>query len=116
MGRRNATFRRPSPQFLHDALVKIALDQAQHPTIRDLLVDHCQQSIFGDRVEVTFQVRIDHIDVASFQLLLHNAKGVMAATTPAKAEAAFVERVVKDRLDHVHQSRLHDPVGNGRNS
>jgi hypothetical protein len=38
----------------------------------------------------------------------------VATTASAKAVAPFVERVVKDWLDHMDQGRLHDPVAYGR--
>ena len=40
----------------------------------------------------------------------------MAAATMAEAEASFMERRVKNGLDHVNQSRLHDSVADRRDA
>src|SRR5690606_10193390 len=70
--------------------------------------------IFRNRVEVTFQIRIHYPDIPFNQQLFDTPKCIVAATSTSKAEAPFMERVVKDWFQDMHQRRLHDAVTNCR--
>ncbi len=72
-----------------------------------------QKAIFRDRVEVTFQVSIDHKDMTGFQQTFDNAQCIMATAATAEAEASIVKCVIEDRFDDIDKRRLHDTVSNG---
>jgi len=103
-------FRSPGPQLFQNPLAKELLDQPQDAAIRYLLLDNFHQPIFRDRIKVTFQIRVHHVHIPGGEQLFDASQGIVASTAMAEAEAPFMKRGVQNRLDHVDQGRLHDPV------
>jgi hypothetical protein len=54
----------------------------------------------GNRVKIALQVRVYHPEVARFQMPVHFTQRIFAAQTLPKAEASWLEFVLKDRFDH----------------
>ena len=50
-----------------------------------MLFDQSQQAVFRNRIEVTFQVRIDHINVTFLKLLFDDAKSIVSTASVAEA-------------------------------
>ncbi len=112
----NARLRGPRLQFIHDALIQKTLNQRQHARIRDLRLDEIHQAVLRDRIEVTFQISIDDVDVTGFQQFRHATKRVMTTASMTEAKAAVVKRGVEDWFDRVDQCCLHDSITNGGNA
>jgi putative transposase len=60
--------------------------------------------------QVTLQVRVDYTEMARFQMPVHFTQRIFASETLPKAEAPWLEFVLKDRFDHQLQRRLHHAV------
>jgi len=67
-----------------------------------------------NRVKVALQVRVDYPEMARFQMPVHFTQRIFAPETLPKAEAPWLEFVLKDRFDHQLQRRLHHAVFDSR--
>jgi site-specific DNA recombinase len=108
--------RNPLGQSVHHALVQKHLHQPQYPAVRNLFAQPRRQAIFGDRVEVTLQVRVHDIHLAFAQQGLDPLQSMMTAPSVSKAVAVFGKCVVEDRFQNVQQGCLHHAVAHGRYS
>ena len=81
-----------------------------------MLLDQGQQTVFRNRIEVAFQVRVDHVNVTFLELLLDDAKGIMSTRSMTKAEAPLVELVVQNWFEYVQHRPLDDAVADRRNA
>ena len=79
-----------------------------------MLFDQGQQAVFRNRVEVTFQVRIDHVNVTFLQFLFDDTQRIVSTSSVAEAEAPLVKLVIQNRFDHVHNRPLDDSVADRR--
>ena len=104
-------------QFFHDTLIEKALDQTQHPTIRNPLADQRQQAIFGDRIEVALQIRVDDVHVTGCRAIPQRHRSASWQPRPwRKPKLRSWNVCVQDWLDDMDHSRLHDAVPDGGNS
>ncbi len=70
----------------------------------------------GNRVEVAFQIGVHHVPIAFLEQSIDPPEGVFASPVWPKAVAVLGKITLKDRLQHVAQGRLNDPVTNRRDS
>src|SRR2546425_917982 len=106
---------RPPFRRLHDLLGQKRFDQVQHLAVGHLCAHPLQQRLMRDRVEVAFQVRIDHPTVPFLQQGVDAPQRVLRA--PIRSEPVALRREVplEDRLQHRSERRLHHPVAHRRN-
>jgi len=81
-----------------------------------VLIDQGQQVVFRYRIEVTFQVRIDHENVTSLEFLLDDPKRIVGPSSMAKAGVSFMNLLVQYRFDYAARRPLDDSVTDRRNT
>jgi hypothetical protein len=90
---------------LHQGENALVADPAAHPVHQGRVVD---------RVETRFDVRLQHPAVTVVVELVNLSDRVLRPAPRAEAIGAWLEIRLEDRLEHQLQSRLRDPVPNGR--
>ena len=91
------------------------MQQFDHPAIRHLSLHSADQRRMRNRVEIAFQVRVDHPVVSCPQQGVDPAQRVLAA--PMRSEPVALRREVplENRLQHCPERRLYHPVTHRRN-
>src|SRR5205823_5217061 len=107
---RGALFGGPFFEPVEHPLFKERRDQPEKATVRHLLPDQGEKTVFWYRVEIALQVGVDDVDVAGFEQFIDPPQRVLATPSGAKAVAVRGEVVLEDRLQHRAQRRLDHPV------
>jgi hypothetical protein len=107
---RRALFGGPLFEPVEHSLFKERLDQAKNATVRHLLPDQGEKTVFGDRIEIALQIGVHDVDVAGLEQLIDPPQRVLAAPSGAKAVAVRSKVPLEDRLQYRAQRRLHHPV------
>jgi site-specific DNA recombinase len=113
---RASRHRRPSGRFGQNVLLEKAFDQVEDAPVADQVRHSVHQTPVRDRVEVLFQIGVHHPGVAVLEPPIDLAQGVSGASAGPEAVAAVPEPGFQNGFDHQFDSRLHDPVLDGRNA
>ena len=97
---RSSLLGRPSFRRLHYLLGEERLQEFEYPAIRHFLLYAVDQRRVRNRIEIAFQVGIDHPVVSGLQQGIDLPQRILAA--PIRTEPVAVHREVplKDRLQH----------------
>jgi len=67
---RRALFGGPLLEPVEHSLFKECFDQSEKATVRHLLPNKGEKTVFGDRVEIAFQIGVHDMDVAGLEQLI----------------------------------------------
>ena len=101
---RGAVLGGPFFEPVENPLFEERLDQPQNATVRHLLPNQGEKTVFGNRVEIALQVGVDDVDVAGFEQSRDPPQRVLATPSGAKAVAVGGEVPFEDGSNTVRSA------------
>src|SRR6266540_731016 len=104
----------PNP-FLHHTRLQPLPQELQYPSVRYPLPDQLEQLVVGDLIEVTLDVAVHHVSVATTPVQSDRLQRARRVPSRPESVRALLEVGLENRLDDKLRCRLHHPVAHRRN-